>query len=495
MTEPLSCPYCNARVAVTEPPAGQRVHCPRCGEAFPYRTGEGGRGVNGAAPTAPPRVTESVRGPEVPRRWSNGAIAALVLAGMGVMAVVGLIFALATQGERRGFDLLLPKSAPKGIPLVVLVAAGIYLTVLGYVLYRGWARRDLPAGSGPEPRAGRRRLTIPLLAGVAVAAAALVALALQGHKETPSVPPEGDKPTEPVRAVRPDQLAGLGYLPADTNVVAAVHVAEALQDAEGKKLLEPSRLGPLGPGLASIEKWTGLKPEQLDHLVFGLRVNDQLPQLTVVVRTRQPYRRDVLAAALHPSKPTERDNKPLYCFKLGRFGDAVLWCAGEQTLVLIARLDGAGARDMDAVPLAPRAGSEGLPDALQSFLKERLPGGAVAWVAGHLDQPETARNWLAFTGLPEGERNVLAQVRTFGAGLRLHPDVALSGAFQCADAESARALEEILDRQRGEGVTLKMVGPSAQADPKSNWLTFQAKADPEALLRLLPGGANFLGRR
>src|SRR5437588_739762 len=112
---PIYCPYCNA--SVTLPPGtqpGQRVPCPRCGEAFPYRgPAVGGDDLTAAAPLTTPTAAE-------PPPWSNLRVAGTVLGFMALMAITGLTFALVTQKIRRAHDS--GRSVTKPLPPVRTVA-------------------------------------------------------------------------------------------------------------------------------------------------------------------------------------------------------------------------------------------------------------------------------------------------------------------------------------------------------------------------------------
>src|SRR5438094_9335117 len=96
---PIYCPYCNANVTLppgTQP--GQRVPCPRCGEAFPYRGPAIERDDStAAAPLSTPIAGETAQ-------WSNMKVAGTVLGFMALMAIAGLTFALVTQKIRRAHD-------------------------------------------------------------------------------------------------------------------------------------------------------------------------------------------------------------------------------------------------------------------------------------------------------------------------------------------------------------------------------------------------------
>ena len=61
-------------------------------------------------------------------------------------------------------------------------------------------------------------------------------------------------------------------------------------------------------GLDQIQKWTGLRPEDIDHLALGLRPNEALKGFTLVVRTRQPYAESTIAEAVKPAVPPPAPN-------------------------------------------------------------------------------------------------------------------------------------------------------------------------------------------
>src|SRR5262245_60000194 len=103
MTEPLSCPYCNALVV---PPsgarAGERVPCARCGETFTLPASFQASADPNPSPAAD---GPALAPPPVVRRWPNALVAAIVVGCMMLLAAGVLQFALLTQGERRGNDI------------------------------------------------------------------------------------------------------------------------------------------------------------------------------------------------------------------------------------------------------------------------------------------------------------------------------------------------------------------------------------------------------
>ena len=215
----LSCPYCNSAAPV--PPGarpGQRIPCPRCGEFFPYRAPDDA--VTAAPPPAPPPL-EAPASPGA-RRLSNGQIALIILGGMAAMALLSLAFALHTQELRRSYDVHLPKSKSIDVPLIARVALGLYVAGLVGAIVWGWNRRERAAGRD-EPRSWASRVGVP---GLAVLALVGIGLALLAIPARPVRPPL-DLDHQKVTPVAPAELAALGYLPDDADMIVAAHVAEA----------------------------------------------------------------------------------------------------------------------------------------------------------------------------------------------------------------------------------------------------------------------------
>jgi hypothetical protein len=288
-------------------------------------------------------------------------------------------------------------------------------------------------------------------------------------------------------------LSGLGWLPADSNVVAGIHIAEALQAPEGQKLLEQLRAGPAGMALSRIEHWTGLKLEALDHLVAGLHLTNALPQLTLVVQTRRPYAPAAIARAVHPAKPTPFPDGTLYRLPVDKVGEAWLWCAAERTLVFRLSFPSAKLDDLKALPRRPTPGAAALAAPLRNCLRERVEKGSLAWLAAHLEDASALETALFLSGANESTRELLTKVQTFGAGVRLDKGVTLTAAFQLSDAAAAREFEKVLERNRPQGLTAwTVVGPPPAGEKTAglgNWVTLQARDTPEGIQRVLAGGA------
>ncbi|HXG13193.1 MAG TPA: hypothetical protein VNK04_25775 [Gemmataceae bacterium] len=374
ISEPLACPYCNAYVTVPADAApGQRVPCPRCGEAFPYRPREG------VAPVAVALASPASPAVAVPhRRWPNWAVAGVVLGVMAMMAAIGLFWALKTVPDRRSRD---------------------------------------------------RK--------------------------------------EPV-----------GYLPGDVDMAVMVHVTRTMDDSAGRQFLRQFGLGPgSGNGPINLEKWTGLRAEDIDQVAVGLKVKDHTfpPRLTLVVQTRHPYDLDVIRKALSAKRPIERSGKLLYPVTLGSV-PAELWCPTDTLLVL-----GLEPSDLDAVPLTPQSGIQHLAPPIQALLlRDCLDPNAQAILVADTKEWEKRAPWLAFGLKPAlgKQAPVWTQVEAVGLWLRFEQVIHLSAALRCPDEAAARTIADNL--VRGE-----LAGPGEAEVRKDVWVVVQTQMDADAVRRLL----------
>jgi hypothetical protein len=337
-----------------------------------------------------------------PRGRANRMVAFGILILMAVMAILALVFALATVPERR--------------------------------------KRDLP------PLPGRR------------AAAAV--------RETEPVP------------VRPAELAGLGFLQPDCNIVAAIHVADALCTPTGAALDERTDSGP-GKLEALLENTTGVPLRDIDHVVLGLRLDESVARLTIALQTREPVDSAELARRLKANRPEDFEGKTLlhFPFLVGVLPfEALVWFAGDQSIVVTIRLDGAKPEDFQHLPAAPISGANHLSADLQALVKEKL-GPCQAWVAGQtqgwLDHPV-----LAPGSLPEKDRQALGKLRLFAVELEFgQTAVGLRLTGHCKDEAAAREVEKALAQWKAQGDTVELIDKT--------WVVLKTTLTPEMLRQLL----------
>lgn len=283
--------------------------------------------------------------------------------------------------------------------------------------------------------------------------------------------PPGPEAALKAKTYRPAELPALGFLPLDTNLVAAIHVAQLWENPEGKKLLETPWPGTLDWLRRGIDKWTGLPLEAVDHIALGTQIKDRLPQLTMVVQTRGLY--DPAMVAKKHATALQLHKKPLFPFKVDPVGEGLLWCPNNQTLVFVIRIDAVKIDDMATVPIRPWSRLEMFPEPLREAIQKRLPPDRELWTAGHFDNTDFVGALLAL--LPKGKVSgeLISKVQTFALGLDFETEVTLQGALHATDAKSAEAMKTMLEQQ--DLPALKVI----RLDEEPGWVALQARGPLE----------------
>lgn len=228
----------------------------------------------------------------------------------------------------------------------------------------------------------------------------------------------------PIQATAPSQLEGLGYVPADANVLVGLHLAELLENPKTHDLVLRAFGNSSAEGLRNLEGLTGVSANALDHaiLVAEFEKHLLLPRVTIVVRTRQPYDSNQLRSNLHYSRRIERNQRTIFRYPAERLNlEASFWCPDDRTIVFALTPE-----ELEEMPLTSRPSVEAVPAILREQL-EKLPAGTKAWAVGQ------SRNWdrwlkpIAIPGLPQAqaarlptaEAQLLAQLHSFRAGIQL----------------------------------------------------------------------------
>jgi hypothetical protein len=488
--EPLSCPFCNAYVSLQpgtlEP--GQRLLCSRCGESFTYR---GDRREVGLASEEKPAFSEL---PSPRQSWSNRKVALAIVGGMAIMAVLGLCLSLATQGVRRAHDMGLPKD--RTLPLYLAVFVGIWIIGLAFVAVRELRiRYERTAGTAKLPL-GYVLATITFLA---IGGVAVTMLAAQISRQRASRPALENTGLTHVQAVAPASLAGLGYLPADCDLIAGVHMAEAEADPLAKEFFEHLQPGGSELSLSSVQKWTGLSLAEMDHVVLGLRVQGNLtPRLTLVVTTNKAYDPEKIRQQLKTSPAPVPGKKETYKFtpEHSVFSPS-LWFAGPRTLVL-----GLSGKDLEAVPAQPRSGLESPDPELRGILTQRMVPGTPLWMVGRPRQWNQTLTWGILAGpLQKQGQPVesLTKVRMFGVWFQFGNSLVLNAAVQGEDAASAKTLESDLTGREVDGkkgfrlaapspkweTLYQELGQNLKSYRNESWVVLQARASAETVKKAI----------
>ncbi len=356
---------------------------------------------------------------------------------------------------------------------------------------------EMPASvpSGQPPAAppvtwSNRKIGLSIFAGMLLMALVGLTLALATWEGRRRNDHRGQAVTVPPSSVlAPSDLAGLGYLPVDVNVAAALQVAELQKDDLGKKLLEASRPPLMDLLLTTVEKWTRISIQDVDHIVLGTEIKDKLPQLTVVVRTLKAVNLADLAKALQSGQPTLHRAKPLFHFKLTP-GEGMLWCPEPNILVLLFRFDALKSIDLEAIPAQPRKGTNAPPAVLRSlFAQGRIHKHSLAWAAGNLVRPDVLKDWLAVIPLHAGNEQILANIQAFGLSLVAQDGLTVDGYFRGSDENKTRLLQKQLEGLNVKDVkSFKVAGPPANAvNDDAQWISLQVRGDAQAIGRYLGG--------
>src|SRR5262249_40828428 len=151
-----------------------------------------------------------------------------------------------------------------------------------------------------------------------------------------------------------------------------------LASPAGKELLAaPLALGTREVRLADVERWTGLKLDEIDHVMLGAEA-DRLTSATLVVRSRRPYDEARVRQALKAQKKASPD-RALYQVSIAGWPAAAVWCADDRPLVF-------GLTVADLEKLRRSEGAEALAEPVRSLLQERVGAAGPLWLAGHADR-------------------------------------------------------------------------------------------------------------
>lgn len=472
--ETVACPYCNAFVHVPPgTPAGRRIACPRCDEAFAYLPRDATAGAPAAerfATASADSITTEAPAAPAPASDTFKGKAQLLLR---VLLAIGAVLVFVGGAYINSF-------VSNGLPVDFGTFTGVALTlatllfVLGGVAFLWlWFFRVRRSNAAASAFLLANMCTIALVAlGGALATQAYRRHNDAGLPARPRRSPvvEEINPPGPV-AVAPGRLAALGYLPPKIDLVAGVHVAELMDDPVGRKLItEPLKFGNREVRLADLPAKLGLDAKELDHFVLGMHSDEPL-SVVFVARTRQPYDalklRQTLNARGLPGTPAGRT---LYqvTLPLGNL-PALLWCPDKNTfLVALARESLEKAAD----------GCQGTPDPLtpevREVLSERVRPVGQLWVAGNSADWTKSAGALLLSGLPAEWQKQLAPVRTFGIwAVSADKAVTLNAAARCGDAAAAAVLEKWL--------AVRTAGKNAPTVVREGeWLSVQSRAEADA---------------
>jgi hypothetical protein len=417
---------------------------------------------------SPPTVHASPDDPTVPmpRRFSNRSIVLTILTVMVTMGVVGFGLAWETIEWRRGNDLHLTKPAFFGIPAIIKVVAGLWLVGLVLLLMGFWRKR---AAGEAAPTARTRWIT-----GLGICAAVLSTMMIlfSGpiRRRNSQHPPELDR--APIRTLEASKLEGLRYLPVDTNIVAGIHVAELMQEPKSREFLDGLRIAALHFNADRLERWTGLERANIEYVLLGLKIEDQLmPRTTVIARSLAPFDVEALRQKLH-GVPSAEDPNRFHFNVVGTKLEAEARAIPAERLLIV----GLTRADLEAVPAQPHAGLDALNPRLGALLRTRLDRSARLWAVGQVsDWGRTPVIWW-LNQQPESDRKALETIRGFAAGVLVQDPLVVRAEIETEDRDTAHAVASYLERLRGDAATQLTIPP-----PRDGWVSVQARMKARAV--------------
>jgi hypothetical protein len=293
-------------------------------------------------------------------------------------------------------------------------------------------------------------------------------------------PPAEPEPLSPLPAVTaPDKLAALTYLPSETGLILAAHVAELRDTPCGSKLVdEDIRVGTVDVRPEALARWTGLRIGVIDHLVVGARVDDSIPpRLCLIVHAKDPFNPAQLRAALHAQRVAGTGERAVYRYTAPDLSlPLYMICPTDRTAVVSL-----AAQLLDDVPNEPYADLSQLRPELRHMLRVRREVGAGVWLVAHVDSWPRIVVRPLLQGLNKDDLERIQQVRTLGVWVQVAgpSTIRVKADVCCKDTAAAASLEEFLrSPRRAANFTPKM----ARDGP---WLSLQAITDLSALQKML----------
>ncbi len=326
----------------------------------------------------------------------------------------------------------------------------------------------------PEQRPSNRAIARIIVSSMLLMAAVTLVYALRTTEQrrandfkTESRPATVPSPTPPA------EWSALGYLPDDVQALAGIRLAAALDTEAGRALLAPLGLS----ANANRNPPLGVKPEDIEQLLFGATLKALPPRITTVIRTLAPVDRPRIREATHAERTTDRNGKTLTRGRLWNGGpEGTLWFADERTLVAAVLEE-----DIDKLPRTPKPGADRFAPPLPDLLTQHVPTDALLWLVAHA-APDNATLpvLLEFLGLPQAEHDTWSRLDSLALGVRAEGNqVTLTAWLRGRDSSATNALADAIER------SLKSAEVAVERAKSGEGLRLTATADAAALAKWL----------
>jgi hypothetical protein len=259
----------------------------------------------------------------------------------------------------------------------------------------------------------------------------------------------------------PAALPGLGYIPGDVNIILGLNVAEAAGQEDSLRFLHAVRTlagVPAGPKLESLltQLW-----DQVDHVILGVRVEDQLlPRFTLVIQSLRTIPQESVLSSLKGQRK-EHGKRTVYTFPLESVGiDGTLWIADDHTLVITR-----APADLDAAPLKLAPGIDRFNSDLQEVFRDSLPAGVLFWLAAATRHGDQVLAPLVQIGaLAQADAATLAPLQKLGLWFRVDNKLVMEANADLSNEQAASKFKAYLARH---GLATGQVMPALEA--KEQW--------------------------
>ncbi len=293
-------------------------------------------------------------------------------------------------------------------------------------------------------------------------------------------PPVRPEPMVPLPLpTAPDKLEALGYLPADTGLILAANVEELRSSPVGSRLLtEGFRAGKWDVRPEALIRWTGLRPQEIDHIVLGLRLDDSIPPcFWLIAHTNDRLDADQLSDRLKAQRVPGTEPRLVYRYSVpGVSLPLNFTCANDRTLV-IALLPSF----LTEIPATPYADVSQLGSELRNVIRNRREVGAVLWLAAHAQTWPRIAGQPLFEGMKRDELERIKRIKTVGLWVQIEETggIRMRGDFHCKDRPAAAALDELF---QGPHHAAKV---STKTALDGAWVSLQMQADLATLQEVL----------
>jgi hypothetical protein len=259
--------------------------------------------------------------------------------------------------------------------------------------------------SSVNRRSRNRRLGLMIVGGMLLLAA-VVAVALVFTRPKRGLSTLAELPT-------------LGYIPDDTNLIAAINVPTADETPEGHAMLD--QLGFAQGGTLDLERLVGLPRDEIEDAVVGLKFDQAhpIPRIVVAVRTKNAYDQAALRAKLGGKKDSkDKANRDYVVIQPpGMPLEGAFWGPTPRTLVVCFP-----EKDFEKVPAHPAENVDRFDPALAALLRSRSERGTFFWLVAHADDWRKTGVQLPLILLMKmkaDDLNLIFQARTISLGMRI----------------------------------------------------------------------------